>query len=292
MNIQNKLKINQSIRQKASLSCSNILKEVLQSSSAISEINFKNKWQDELDKFTDIEEGGWYNPPPDGFGVLFGKESDIERLNYPSLRPQKYWPKDNLYFDNTGLGYLYASPYSIIECIPIIGDFGFSCYLGKVAKIRVHFKKSFEVLNKLIENIKAGISFKELFRISSEIIGRNDLQIYMLSITDKAEISIGHTIPFITKDPNPKQQKDINSANPQAIHNIISRSRKFISSQEKYIISNNCAFTFEPRFISSKNSSLPMFSFHTTIQFVSGKKVVLSNMDKIINLLEMEWIYV
>ena len=78
MNIQNKLKINQSIRQKASLSCSNILKEVLQSSSAISEINFKNKWQDELDKFTDIEEGGWYNPPPDGFGVLFGKESDID----------------------------------------------------------------------------------------------------------------------------------------------------------------------------------------------------------------------
>lgn len=292
MDVTSRLEKTKDVREKAASSCLKVLTKILKSDEKISEVKFKNLWLKELSKYNDIEKGGWYDPPPGGIGSIFTYEGNYKRLNYPTLRPEKYWQQDNVYFDSLGLGYLFASPYSMIEKVPTIGDFGFTYYLGKTTKIKDHYKKCYELLNKLIENIKQGMRFKELFTSSSEIIEINKLKIYMFSITDKAKVSMGHTIPFICQDPESTQQKDINSAQPPKIHNSISRARIFISSQEEYIVSKNCAFTFEPRMLATSDKSLPMFSFHTIIQFVNGKKKVLSNMDKIINLLNMEWIYV
>ena len=291
MIIQGKLKLCQNTREKAAESCLGALETVFNSSKKIYEIEFKDLWLNELSKYSNIEKDGWYDHPPSGIAVLFSDGSNLDRVNYSNLRPEKYWPRDDIYFDPKGLGYLFASPYSIINNIPIIGDFGFTYYLGKTQKIKNHFKKCFEVLDRLIDNIKIGLIFKELYAISAEIIARNNLKNHIVGTTDKAITDFGHTIPFIDRDPNSTEQSDINSGDLEKIHKVISQARIFSSSVENYAISENCAFTFEPRFISSTDSSLPMFSFHTIIQFVAGKKIVLSNMDKIIKILKMEWIY-
>lgn len=291
MNVQDRLKICQEIREKAAKSCFLALSKALNSKVKISELQFRNLWFSELSQFSEIEKGGWYDPPPLGFGILFGSEQNFERVNYPNLRPEKYWQRQDVFFDSEGLGYLFASPYSLIDTVPIIGDFGFTYYLGKTESIRDHYQKSYEVLLELIENIKLGMAFKELYRKSLEIIEKNDLKNYIFGITDKSVFDLGHTIPFIDRDPNSNERIEINSGKSEKMNRVISQARIFSNDQEDYIISGNCAFTFEPRLISVKDSTLPMFSFHTIIQFVNGKKIVLSNMQNIINLLNMQWIY-
>lgn len=290
--IDSKLEKVSEIRKIASDTCFITLEKTLKLGGQISELQFKKWWLEDLNKSTVIAKGGgWYDPPPEGFGILFGSENNLGRINYPSLRPSKYWPKNDIYFQKDGLGYLFASPYALLDGAPIIGDFGFTFYLGKTSKIKNHYRKSYTVILKLIDNIKLGMDFKELYRISENFIEQNDLKNYMLGITDKAVVDLGHTIPFIDRDPNPKEQVEINSASREKIHNLISQSRIFSNAKEDYVISSNCAFTYEPRLISAKDESLPMFSFHTIVQFVNGKKIILSNMENILQLLNMEWIF-
>lgn len=278
------------IRNIAAQTCLSTLQRIIRDSHKVSEIKVSNIWLKELEKF--YKKGFiscWYDPPPNGIAVLFGSEDDFERVNYPNLRPEIYWPKPDVFFRLDGLGYLFASSYTMVEDIPIIGDFGLSFYLGKTEKIKNHFKRSWEILNKLIDKIEIGISFREVYRESIDIIRKNNMDNFVTGYTDKESTDFGHTIPFIDRDPTDKEKNSINTGEENIIDQVISKARIFINESEEYRISENCAFTFEPRFI-SLSDRLPMCSFHTIVQFVDGEKVVLGNFEGIFNLIGMNWL--
>ncbi len=277
------------VRQFASQTCLYTFQKVLKLPSKVSEVKFRNIWLKEMYKSMDIIGDGWYDPPPNGIAVLFGSENDYKRVNYLNLRPKEYWPKFNNYLKKDGLGYIYASPYIMIDEAPIIGDFGINFYLGTNKKIQDHFKKCYQVLLKLVENIKLGMKFSDLYKQSVKIIEENNLKNNIFGFTNRTGTDFGHTIPFIDRNLDDKELLKVNSTSENEIHDVISKARIFSSEVEKYTISEYCAFTFEPRFISEDNN-LPMFSLHTIVQFVEGKKIITDNFTGIFNLLGMQWL--
>ena len=83
----------------------------------------------------------------------------------------------------------------------------------------------------------------------------------------------------------------VQNGDENKIHSLLSKARRFINAKEDFIIGKNCAFTFEPRLLSSDRSEFPMFSFHTIIQLIEGKIIVVSNFNGVINELGMQWLY-
>lgn len=278
------------IRNIASQTCLHTFGQIIQSSHKVSEIKFRNMWLKELEKsYTKGYIDCWYDPPPDGVAVLFSKNDNFDRVIYPNLRQDTYWPKPDIYFQDDGFGYIFASPYTFIKGLPIIGDFGFSFYLGNSEKIKDHFKKSYGIYTDLMNKIQTGMSFMELYEIARRKIEKNGLVNYVVGITDKSGTDFGHTVPFVDRDLDEKETTAIDSGEADKINKTISEARIFINEFENYLISDNCAFTFEPR-MTSPDHYLPIFSLHTIIQFIEGKKMIIGYFDGLINLLKMNWI--
>src|SRR3990167_8837705 len=278
-----RLNICAKIRQAASDSCLMAIQKTVESKKPVPEIQFRDWWLEKLDKSDEVVSGGGlYNPPPFRIGVLFGSETNFARVNYPTLRPKEFWPKQDSYFLKNGLGYLFASPYSLVSGVPIIGDFGFTFYLGKNKEIIDHFKKCKDIVLKLLDRVKPGITLSELYSSSIDLFDKNNLVNNVTSTTDKLGADIGHTIPFINDTPE-DEAKD-------HLYKFISKSRVFINAKENYLLTDNIAFTFEPRLTSQTDESIPMFSMHLIVMIVDGKKRILGNFDKIFDLLGMEWL--
>lgn len=274
----------------ASQSCLYVLQKVLKIKKKVSEVQFRNKWLKEMYKFKDIIPEGWYDPPLFGMGILFTDENHPERINYSSLRDKEYWPKADSFIKKDGLGYIFASPFIFMDNTPIIGDIGFTFYLGSNQKIRDYFRKCYWTHFQIVDAISAGQTFNEIYDESEKMLEKSGLQNNVYSLTEKSGKNLGHTIPFIDRNLNKEEQSYLASEDPDKIHKVISQARIFINPSSEYEISDNCAFTVEPRFTSSDNSKLPMCCFHTIVQFIDGKKEILTNFDGIFNLLGMEWI--
>lgn len=279
------------MRNIAAQTCFYTLQDVLNYSRKVSEQQFKTRWLKELNRsYTKGFISCWYDPPPEGIAVLFSTEENHNRINYSTLRPKDYWPNPKIYFDKEGLGYLFASPYTFIENVPIIGDFGFTYYLGKNQKIIDHFKKCKELMNKIYNSVSVGMTYNEVYSAISMLINKYNMQNNVFSTTDKTGINLGHSIPFIDRSPTHKEFDSFNSGNKNQINKSISAARIFINKNENFVIDENCAMTIEPRLTSSENKSLPMCSFHTIIQFVEGEKILLTNFKGVFNILGMDWI--
>ncbi|MBU2632481.1 hypothetical protein KKG52_02085 [Patescibacteria group bacterium] len=69
----NKLLICKKTRKIAASALLKVLEEVLSSKKPISEFEFGKKWLKELRKNKDIFPNGWYDPPPSGMAIIFGK---------------------------------------------------------------------------------------------------------------------------------------------------------------------------------------------------------------------------
>ena len=289
--VQKRLEICRYVRNMAAQSCLRTFQYALHASKKVSEVQFRNRWFKELTRIRNINASGWYDPPEAGFGILFGSEKDFERVNYSNLRQKEVWPRINTYFDKKGTGYIFASPYALVDEIPIIGDFGFTYYLGNNDVIKNHFRKCHKLLYQLIDEISVGTSFQKLYIHALTELQSNGLKNNIISATDSTGTDLGHTVPFISDNPSDKMKNALLKADKDKIHTLISKARKFINSKENYLISTNCAFTFEPRFVFMDGTKFPMVSFNTIVQFIKGKKVVLSNFDGLINLLDMQWIY-
>lgn len=110
------------------------------------------------------------------------------------------------------------------------------------------------------------------------------------SITNKSLTNLGHSIPFIDRNPTDKERDIFISGNKDLINKAINLARIFINKTEENVIGENSAFTIEPRLTSSKDKSMPMCSFHTIVQFVEGEKIILTNFKGICNLLKMDWL--
>lgn len=291
-NVNKRFEVCRYVRNIASQSCLRTFQHTINSIKKVSELQFRNRWYKELARIKNINPSGWYNPPKYGMGVLFGTEKDFDRVNYPTLRNKEFWPDLKSYFDKkNGVGYIFASPYALLDSTPIIGDFGFTFYNGDNNKIKAHYSRCYRILSELIESIQIGTSFKQLYDSVINRLQKEGLRNYVMSTTDPAGMDIGHTVPFISDVPSQQLIDSVSKGNESNIHKLINKARRFISAQEDFIISQNCAFTFEPRIIVSDGKKMPMFSLHTIIQFVQGVKIILSNFDGLINLFGMQWIY-
>ncbi len=278
------------VRLAASQSCFITLQKILRIKKKVSEVQFRNRWLKEMYRFKDIIPEGWYDPPLFGIGILFADEKNPERVNYSTLRDKEYWPKADSFLKKDGLGYIFASLFCFIDDTPIIGDFALTFYIGRNSKIIDYFRKCYQIQDKLINYISIDTTFSQIYNKSIELMEKNGLVTNVYSATDKSGTNIGHTIPFIDRNLNKEEQKLMVSEDPDKIHKVISQARTFINQSADYQITENCAFTVEPRFTSSSNPTLPMCSFHTIVQFIDGNKVVLTNFDGIFNLLGMDWI--
>lgn len=287
---QERIEACRKIRTLAAVTCLYTLQHVYNVTHKVSEEFFANFWNKELERsFMKGYVDSWYDPPPGGMAVLFAQDSDLTRFNYESLRPNVYWPKMKSYFQKDGLGYLFSSPYTMISGIPIIGDFGMTYYIGDSDNIRNHFRKSFNILREILEKISVDMTFQELYQISEEIIKKNGLINHIFAVTDQAGTDFGHTIPFIENNPTTSELANIETSDPQKINSTISHARRFINRQEDFQITDNCAFTFEPR-LTNTDKSLPMFSFHQIVRFVDGKKYISEDFRGLINFLGMNWL--
>lgn len=109
--MNSKLDICKKTRELASRSLYKTLEELLRSGKLVSEKDFRDVWLKNIRKNPTVFPDGWYLPPPHGTAVLFGTDEDMKRINTASLRPQEYWPNDDMYLDrNKGIMMLYFSP--------------------------------------------------------------------------------------------------------------------------------------------------------------------------------------
>lgn len=280
-----------SIRNVAASTCLYALQHTFNTAHKVSELHFRNLWLKTLEKsFKRGFVSCWYDPPPGGIAAILNDGKDFSRVTYTNLRQKEYWPRADVYFKDDNTGYLFASPYTMVDNVPIIGDFGFTFYLGNSPKIKKFYRKCYDLLNKLIENIQTGMMFKDLYALSQNAIEKEGLQNYIFGITDKQVRDFGHTVPFTDRNPDRTEAEAIFSGKPEKINSAISHARVFINEIEEYKINDNCAFTFEPRFIEPSDNSLPMTSFHTIIRFIDGQKEILTNFKGIFNFLKMDWI--
>ena len=138
------------------------LSELLKQTTQFSEVQLCDNWLAKIRTHKNIFPDGWYTPPPHGVIVLFGTDDDIKRVSTASMRPQEFWPNDDIFFDkNKGIMFLYFS--AVDKQTGIIGDFGMSLYFGKIQKIKDHLKLCFELDKKIFDYAQVGMRLCQLF---------------------------------------------------------------------------------------------------------------------------------
>ncbi len=255
----------------------------------ISELEFKNIWLENLEKNPEIFSKGWYDPPPDGVIVLFGDEKNVDRVSPKSIRPEQFWPKENVYLNKErGLAFLYASP--VDRQTGIIGDFGLSIYFGNDPKIRDHYKKSYESVLEIFQAIEVGMKFKDIAKLGKRILASRGLSSMLSSPSDPTGTNIGHSlvgiIPEWTEDELKMAETDWDS-----FKELIRTKRIFINEIEEFEVKPGMAFTLEPRPESLIDSSLPMVYFHIVVLIQEdGKKELLNEFGEIFKLVGMDYL--
>lgn len=288
--MKDKTLICQQVRTVASDSLYTVLQELLSKETLISETILRNRWLSEMQKNKTIFPHGWYEPPPSGITVLFATSDDM-RADFTNLRPETYWPKENIFLDRKeGFAYLFASP--IDRETAIAGDFSINIYFGKNPIIIDNMKRSLEVDYKIYDFLKIGQTFSEVFLYAGSLIDQAGMKNNIVSITDPDSLNIGHTIPFSYEDLSKEELQTLHSAekNWQVFTSLVSKKRRFVNRRERLQIKSEMAFTIEPALKVIDDSSIPMTMFHNTAVFhKNGKKELLRNFDTIFKLVGMNY---
>lgn len=268
------------------------LEDVLRSGEQISELGFKKKWLENLRANAQIFPEGWYMPPPDGITVLFGDEDNPDRINFDSLRQEKYWPKDNSLLNaGNGLATFYTS--CVDKNSGLIGDFGLTVYFGKNPKIIEHFINTHNLIKDIYYFIRVGMELREVTNYAHNSMHKKGMFSELLSPSDPTGTNIGHTIPYSYEDPLDEELSIIqNGRNDwKAFCKLISVKRKFLNRAEQFNIKAGMAFTIEPRPLSQKDPTLPMVLFHSVVLIHDdGSKELLQEFDSIFELTGMDYL--
>ncbi|MFH0773588.1 MAG: hypothetical protein V1922_04735 [bacterium] len=289
--IEEKLAACMSTRSWAAQSFYFALKELLKTKSPLSEAMLRNHWIDEMRKNQNIYPNGWYLPPPNGIGVLFGTEDKYERMNYKSLRPEEMYPKNNILLDKKrGVIYVYASP--VDKKTGMIGDWGMTIYFGKNPEIITHLQRCLSLNKQVLSYIQVGMTFKEVTIYANTLFTQLHLSNEVTSITDTSSsgVNVGHTVPASYENWMSEELEIFNGNDWRNIVNMISKKRKFLNLTEPLPIQSGMAFTIEQRLTHRDNPQIPMSSFHTiALIHQNGKKELLTNFDQIFHLTGMNY---
>ncbi len=265
------------------------LKNVLSNKNPVSEIDFRDRWLLELRKYKEVFPDGWYMPPPQGIGVLFGADENTERLNYKSIRPPENWPQKNVFLDkNKGLAYLFACP--VDKKTGIIGDFGVTIYFGKNKRIINHLTTCYQLTKEIFQYTHIGIRFADIAKYSSKLCKKKNLINVIESSTDPTGTNIGHSIPSTDGNWTKEEIEIFEKGSWEKICKLISNKRIFLNETQKTILRKGMAITIEPRPRSIFDPTIPMVSFHTIgLFYENGKKELLTNFDQIFKLVDMDY---
>jgi hypothetical protein len=255
--------------------------KVLAAKGRFSEAQVRDSWVKAMGNDPELFPSGWYVPPPQGIGVLFGEATRESRHNYTSLRPTESWPREDLFFDEPHpLMYAYASP--VNKHTGIIGDFGITIYTAEDPDIQKHIQQCLQINRDIFEFIAVGKSFAEVYRYAHELFQSLDLSNRITSVTDLAAVNIGHTVPAVDTGWNEDERKVLQrgKADWNAAASLISKKRLFLNGIEQTTYQPGMAVTLEPRLVNLKKPHIPMASFHTIVLIhPDGSKELCTDFD-------------
>lgn len=288
---ERKLEICREVRSFAANALLEALNQTLDDKKPISERAFRDTWLQQLRQRESIFLNGWYTPPPHGVGVLFGTSRQIERVSPKSMRPQEFWPRDDVILDrNDGIALFYISP--VDRETGVIGDFGLTAYFGTDQKVRRHLRSVYDIARTIFNFVQIGQEFKETVVYCHELLGKRGLYTDLASPSDPAGTNIGHTIPFSYEDMSEEERELLLNANNdwEGFKNMLSKKRRFVSNREDMRVKPGMAFTIEPRPQSKTESTIPMVWFHTiALIHDNGNKELLTNFDEVFKIVGMDY---
>lgn len=233
------------------------------------------RWQGLLDS-PDIYEEGWYVPPPAGIISNFAKEQDnFDRARQPSFRPEFMWPREDIFYEESDIVLLYASP--VQRNTGLIGDFGMSLYRGGNKEIHDHLDHVMRVTTHIARQARSGMMFQELYALAMEVIAAQGFHNSIASSTDAAGTNIGHTIP-LSYGSDPTHAAVQKAGSFDDIREALRTGRKFISAREEQRIEDTMAFTVEPRLSTDK---VPDCWFHLTVIFDRGEPRIVHGFEPV-----------
>jgi len=286
-----KLKICKQTRKITADALYKTLKKVLKSKKPISEVSFRDAWLLEMRKNDSIFPDGWYTPPPHGMGVLFATENNIDRLNFKSIRPEEFWPRDDIFLDRKkGIVLLYAGP--VDKKSGVIGDFEMTLYFGKNENIQNQLKTNLDIIYQIFKNAKPDMMLSDIYAYGNTLLKKNNLVNIIYSVSDPTNTNIGHTVPFSYENMTVQEEKILKSGNKtwEKVCKMISKKRKFVNTVEDLKIKPPMAITIEPRSKIKGKEESPLISFHAIMLIKEkGNRELLTNYDRIFKLTGMTY---
>lgn len=278
-------------RKLAASSLKTALEKLLSKKNPISEVNLRDAWLFELRKHKEIFPNGWYDPPPHGIIVLFATDDNPSRTHFQSVRPQEFWPRNDIFLDRKkGIILLYTSP--VDKNSGIIGDFELTLYLGKNKELQKYIKTCLTLNYEISHHAEIGMTFSQLTIFGQKIYKKYGLMNDVLSTTNPDGLNIiGHTIPFSHETMKAKEKKLLKeNVDWKTICNLISKKRIFVDMKKQFSIQKNLAFTIEPRAIIKNKPYFPLVMFHVITMFhKNGKKELLTGFNDIFRLVGMDY---
>ena len=285
LSIEERLDICKSTRQIAANGLLSALSGLLDEKD-VSEQDLHVAWFSELAQNDSIFKMGWYDPPFGGMAVLFGSDSDHERLDYMTLRQRSLAAQENVILDRgSGLIYVHASP--VDRETGIIGDFGMTIYLGENPLIRDYLSNCYELTKEVGEFVQVGMTLADIYNFAekrrAEFSRNNDCVNYIDS-------DIGYTVPEPCCDWSNEDQKVFRTGLMRKIKKVIDSKRKFVSSTDDSKIVEGMSIAIEPRLAILDNSHIPMASYHDICAVYPGHVEMLGGFDPIFEACGMNWI--
>jgi hypothetical protein len=218
---------------------------------------------------------GWYDPPPNGIAVLFGKPEMNSRISFRTLRDEVSWP-DRYSFANWRDGLMYAYCSAVHRNTGLPADLAVTLYFGKDERIRQHFHNTFSSISKVLDSISPVETSQRLFRRAEEIFAAFRVANSVVSITDRVALDLGHSFPKLDLaahgDNLSIEQK-----------NSIRHRRMFINAVSDWSFSDAGQFTVEPQLVSLDDKMLPQITYHYLLITEGNNLRIVRDVDQLLH---------
>jgi hypothetical protein len=246
----------------------------------VTEVRFRNEWQQRLRDQPQLSTNGWYDPPPEGIAVFFGHDDADPPFAFTSLRPPSFWPAERTINWRRGLMYGYCSPVNLPDGMP--ADFGVTLYFGNDPSVRQHFKRALSTTRQLLRELTPKTSSRTLFRWSESLFREAGMRNNVESVTNSVPVDLGHSLPLI-REPQLKNGRRLTEAG----RDVVQRGRLFISESSDWPLSLAKRITIEPNLISVTNPRLPQVSPHYVAVIADDHVNICNECDNLLSEMDL-----